>query len=451
MLSRSRLTTCRQAQKFNLKNTYSNYSSILTYNETGYVDYTNVLHEYEQHSSKAVEQAGVLLKQNLQDQTARSGYALAGWRPRVDDMAAKAVEWWNWGMSACASACIPGAVPQLISPDWEDSFTPETSSFVFGTAGENLTFNQFGAANNFVLDPRGYSAIIQGEASTFLKENDPRLRLNTQVTDIQYSDDGVTVHNADGSCVSAAYAILTFSLGVLQQNAVSFTPELPRWKQTSIEKFNMGTYTKIFLQFDHTFWPTDTEYFLYASPTTRGFYPVFQSLSHPDFLPGSNIIFVTVVSDQSYRVENMSDEETKDEVLAVLREMFPDKHVPEPTAFMYPRWTKFPWSYGSYSNWPAGTTLEMHQNLRANAGRLWFAGEATSAEYFGFLHGAYFEGRITGEEVGALLNDECVVIQGTKTCGHRPHYEELHGTTRLEEYNFFNGWPVSSFYTSGEE
>ena len=30
----------------------------------------------------------------------------------------------------------------------------------------------------------------------------------------------------------------------------------------------------------------------------------------------------------------------------------------------------------------------MHQNLRANVGRVWFAGEATSAEYYGFLHGA---------------------------------------------------------------
>lgn len=292
---------------------------------------------------------------------------------------------------------------------------------------------------------------MDGEASTFLKENDLRLRLNTRVTNVQYSEDGVTVHNADGSCISAAYAICTFSLGVLQSHAVKFSPELPHWKKTALEKFNMGTYTKIFLQFNETFWPNETEYFLYASPTTRGYYPVFQSLSRNDFLPESNIIYVTVVSDQSYRVENMSDEETKDEIMAVLRQMFPDKDIPEPKAFMYPRWTKIPWAYGSYSNWPAGTTLEMHENLRANADRLWFAGEATSAEYFGFLHGAYFEGRNTGEEVGALLKDECVVIQGTKSCGRRLHYEKLNGTTPLKEYNFFNGWPVSSFYNSDDQ
>ena len=44
-------------------------------------------------------------------------------------------------------------------------------------------------------------------------------------------------------------------------------------------------------------------------------------------------------------------------------------------------------TFGSYSNWPVGMTLEKHQNLRANVNRLYFAGEATSAQYYGFLQG----------------------------------------------------------------
>ncbi|KAI9933929.1 hypothetical protein ASPWEDRAFT_106112 [Aspergillus wentii DTO 134E9] len=412
------------AKKYDLINHYSNYSSIRTYNETGAVDYTHLLDEYEDKYELAAQEAGTILTQNLQDMTARSGLSLAGWKPSKSDMAAQAVEWWEW--------------------DWEDAFSPETSSFVFGAAGENLTFNQFGEDNNLVMDPRGYAQIIKGEASTFLEENDNRLRLNTQITDVEYNDNGVTIHNSDGSCVSAAYAICTFSLGVLQSEAVKFQPELPHWKQTAIEKFNMGTYTKIFMQFDETFWPTDTEYFLYASPTRRGYYPVWQSLSTEGFLPGSNIIFVTVVSEEAYRVERQSNEETKQEMLEVLREMFPDVDVPEPTAFIYPRWTEEPWAHGSYSNWPAGTTLEMHQNLRANADRLWFAGEATSAPYFGFLHGAWFEGRDAGEQVAALLQDRCANLEGSESCGARDHYNPLHGTSPVDDYTIANGWPVSS-------
>ena len=328
--------------------------------------------------------------------------------------------------------------------DWEDGFSPETSSFVFGVAGENLTFNQFGDANNLAIDPRGYRAIVTGEASSFLRLNDPRLRLNTQVTDIDYSQHGVSVYNEDGSCVTAAYAISTFSLGVLQNQAVRFTPDLPYWKKSAIHKFNMGTYTKVFMQFSESFWPNDTQYFLYASPTTRGYYPVFQSLSTEGFLPGSNILFVTVVGEEAYRIERQTDMETKDEILAVLRQMFPDKHVPEPMAFLYPRWTTEPWSFGSYSNWPAGTTLEMHQNLRANTGRLWFAGEATSAPYFGFLHGAWFEGKAAGEEIATLLQGRCSDSDGVRGCSGRRHYESLHGTTPGDAYSAINGWPVDS-------
>lgn len=307
-----------------------------------------------------------------------------------------------------------------------------------------MTFNQFGDANNFVIDQRGFNTIVKGEASTFLQPNDHRLLLDTKVTNITYSDQGVTVYNNDGTCISAAYAVCTFSLGVLQSEEISFDPVLPDWKNTAIQSFQMGTYTKIFLQFNETFWPEDTQFFLYASPTVRGWYPVFQSLSGPGFLPGSNILFVTVVDDQAYQVEHQTDEQTKDEVLEVLREMFPKVDVPEPTAFMYPRWTEEPWSHGSYSNWPPSTTLEMHQNLRANVQRLWFAGEATSAQYFGFLHGAWYSGQDVGNRISGLLGGVCHDGSHPGSCGEQHHYEILTGTTSYDEYNALNGWPVSS-------
>lgn len=320
---------------------------------------------------------------------------------------------------------------------------------IFGAASDNLTMAQFSDENKLVTDQRGFSSIIRGEASTFLQPHDQRLVLKNKITSISHSDDGVTVYADDGSCVSAAYAICTFSLGVLQSDTVQFEPRLPRWKETAIQKFSMGTYTKIFFQFNDTFWPRDKQYFLYASPTKRGYYPLWQSLSTPGFFPGSNIIFVTVTHDEAYRIEQQSDRETRQEALDVLRDMFPDKAVPEPTAFLYPRWTRTPWAFGSYSNWPVGTTLEMHQNLRANVGRLWFAGEAASAQYFGFLQGAWFEGREAGAQVAGLAQRRCVQLaDGPEQCGSRTHYDELHGTSPLEHYTLLNGWATSSFLAS---
>ncbi|KAJ6079610.1 hypothetical protein N7467_009363 [Penicillium canescens] len=415
------------AQEYGLKTHYSNYDNVSTYNQHGYSDYSDLLDAYDEAYSIASQRAGEILTQNLQDQTAKSGLALAGWNPKPHDMEAQAVDWWSW--------------------DFEDAYSPLESSLVFGCAGDNLTSNYFSDHDNFVLDQRGFNHIVKKQASSFLRENDPRLHLNTEVTNITYSDHGVTVHNKDGSCVEADYAICTFSLGVLQNDAVQFSPELPVWKQEAIQKFTMGTYTKIFFQFNETFWPEDTQYHLYADPAQRGWYPIWQSLSTPGFLPDSNIIFVTVTNEFAYRAERQSDEQTKKEAMEVLRKMFPEKDIPEPTAFMYPRWTSEPWSYGSYSNWPPSTSLEMHQNLRANTDRLWFAGEATSPTFFGFLHGAYFEGQDAGRQIAAIMHHHCANANSTKLreCGPRKHYETLHGTSSYSDYTMLNGWAFSSF------
>lgn len=120
--------------------------------------------------------------------------------------------------------------------------------------------------------------------------------------------------------------------------------------------------------------------------------------------------------------------------------MFGRDVVPEPIAFMYPRWSTEPWVYGSYSNWPTNVTLESHQNLRANVGRLYFAGEATSTPYFGFLHGAWTE----GEEAG-LRVARCVRTRGD--CPDMQRYETLEGpegVSRSENLNAEHGFTVDT-------
>ncbi|KAK8082405.1 N1-acetylpolyamine oxidase [Apiospora saccharicola] len=388
------------AKRYGLNNTYSNESSILTYDEKGYNDYTGVLADFEKVYSVVEQDAGYILTDNLQDTSFRAGLSTGGWKPKKD-MKMQAAEWWAW--------------------DLETAQTPEDSGFLYGITGYNLTFYQFSEENNYVWDQRGYNAFVVGESQTFLGANDTRLMLNTTVESLAYSDQGVVVKTHNG-CIQADYAISTFSVGVLQNDAITFDPPLPRWKREAIDQFQMGTYTKIFYQFNETFWDPNTQYFLYADPKVRGYYPVWQSLTGPGFLEGSNIIFVTVVENEAYRVEQQPDETTKDEGLAVLRLMFPDKKVPEPVAFCYPRWSFEEMAFGSYSNWPVGMTLEKHQNLRANVGRLYFAGEAMSAQYYGFL-----------QDSGAGMT----------------RYEVLHGTTTLNEYSPANGWLASSFLAYG--
>ncbi|TVY80942.1 Polyamine oxidase [Lachnellula suecica] len=321
------------AKKWGLNNTYSNYSSIQTYDENGIADYAALLDDYETAYSTVEEQAGTILTQNLQDRTMRTGLSIGDWKPKKD-MKKQAAEWWEF--------------------DWEYAYSPDQSSQTWAIVNYNTTFYQFSDENNYVWDQRGFNYFIESEAYTFLTPSDPRLHLSTNVTSISYSNSGVTITASDGSCIAADYAICTFSVGVLQNDVVSFTPPLPEWKQAGIEGMQMGTYTKIFFQFPPSasgsyFWETGpdptTQFFLYADPIERGWYPVFQSLSAPGFLEGSGIFFVTVVYAQSYRAEQQSDDATKAEVLAVLRSMYGADNVPEPLDFMYPRWSTEPWAF----------------------------------------------------------------------------------------------------------
>ncbi|RYC78450.1 hypothetical protein BFJ63_vAg18675 [Fusarium oxysporum f. sp. narcissi] len=402
------------AKKHGIKNQYSNYSAILSYDQGGANDYLDLINKFDEKFEIAAQDAGYIMTGNLQDTSVRAGLSVTGWKPKKD-MHAQAAEWWGW--------------------DFETAWPPEQCGLQFGVAGNNATFKHFSDETNFVIDPRGFNTFIREEAYEFLEHEDPRLLLNSTVKAIQYNSKGVKVHMEGGDCIEAEYAVCTFSVGVLQNNVVEFKPKLPRWKREAIEQFQMGTYTKIFMQFNETFWPEDMEFFLYADPDERGYYPLFQSISAPGFIEGSNILFVTVVAQEAYKVEAQSDEETQDQILEVLKSMFPDKDIPKPVAFMYPRWSLEEWAFGSYSNWPVGMTLEKHQNLRANLGRLWFAGEANSAEFFGYLQGAWTEGREVGGRVAELVSG--IAAWGSKNMAR---YEVLHGTTTPDEYNEANGW-----------
>lgn len=58
------------------------------------------------------------------------------------------------------------------------------------------------------IDPRGFKTLVQAEAVTFVRHG--QLRLNSTVSVISYSVDGVRVTLADGRVLTADYAICTF-------------------------------------------------------------------------------------------------------------------------------------------------------------------------------------------------------------------------------------------------
>ncbi|KAF8390403.1 hypothetical protein HHK36_024929 [Tetracentron sinense] len=258
------------------------------------------------------------------------------------------------------------------------------------------TFENFGEDLYFVADSRGYESVVYYVAKQFLSTDkagvitDPRLKLNKVVTEIRHSPSGVIVKTEDGSVYRAGYVMVSASIGVLQTNLINFQPDLPPWKVLAIYQFDMGVYTKIFLKFPYKFWPSGngTEFFLYAHEK-RGYYTIWQQLETE--YPGANVLLVTVTDDESRRIEQQPDSETKAEAMEVLRSMF-GKNIPEATDILVPKWWSNRFYKGTFSNWPIGVSRYEYDQIRAPVGRVYFTGEHTSEHYNGYVHGAYLAG-----------------------------------------------------------
>merc|ERR1712142_1131678 len=140
--------------------------------------------------------------------------------------------------------------------------------------------------DNFIADKRGFSQIIRNMAEKIPLNEGKNLYYNKYVTEIKYNEPGdypikVTANDTQtgvAKVFKAKWVIVTFSVGVLKSDLVSFVPKLPPWKEEVIYMFKMVRYIKIFIKFpDSTqaFWD-DNHYIMYVDPHIRGKYQIWQ-------------------------------------------------------------------------------------------------------------------------------------------------------------------------------
>ncbi|WP_324760952.1 FAD-dependent oxidoreductase [Haloarcula sp. GH36] len=231
----------------------------------------------------------------------------------------------------------------------------------------------------------GYEGVV-GSLATDLD-----VRLGHEVSRIERGSD-VMVVTDQGSFVGDR-AVVTLPLGVLQSDAVTFAPRLPRRKRLAIDRLGMGLLNKCVLRFPRQFWPDRTT--LNRVPVRRGhwteFYNLTPALDEP-VLVGFN------AGSAARSLETLDDDATAASMVRALRRVFDD--VPEPTDALVTRWAADPHARGAYSFLPPGAAPRDRDRLAAPVGdRLFFAGEATSRAYPATVQGAYSSGRRAAEEV----------------------------------------------------
>lgn len=239
-----------------------------------------------------------------------------------------------------------------------------------------------------VIFPDGYGQLTSALA------RDLDIRLGTHVSAVHYARDGVTVATDQGD-FRGDYAVVTLPLGVLQQGMVTFAPELPAAKRNAIHAQGSGLLNKAWLRFPHAFWPREPEMINYV-PATPGRWAEWLNLYH---YTGQPILLGFNAGSYGTALEAWTDAEIVADAMDVLRTIYgPD--IPAPDDWQITRWASDPLALGAYSYYAVGTDRATRRALAAPvAGRLFFAGEATSQDHPSTVHGAYMSGLRVAEDI----------------------------------------------------
>lgn len=204
---------------------------------------------------------------------------------------------------------------------------------------------------------------------------------------------------ADGTRLDADRLICTLPLGVLASGAVHLAEPLAPGRRSAIAALGMGLLNKCCLQFDATVWPDDADWIGWLGEKP-GHWAEWISLSRSLGVP---VLIGFNAADQAAEIEKLNDRDTVAAAYDALRAMFGSRF-PAPRAAQVTRWGLDRYSLGSYSFNAVGTSRATRHALSGEDwdGRLWFAGEAASPDYFGTAHGALISGERVAHAILAL-------------------------------------------------
>lgn len=238
------------------------------------------------------------------------------------------------------------------------------------------------------LLPGGYQGLVRALAQGL------DIRLQQAVQAVDWSG-GAVVVTTNQATYQAERVVVSLPLGVLKSGAVEFSPPLAEAKTTAIARLGMGVLNKCYLRFPRVFWP-DTVDWLEQISSPLGWWTEWVSL-----VPclGQPVLLGFNAADQGREMETWSDGAIVASAMATLQRLFGPR-LPEPLAYQISRWHRDRYALGAYSFNALGSTPAMRDHLAQGlAGRLFFAGEATSRQHFGTAHGAYLSGLVAAEQI----------------------------------------------------
>ncbi|KAF6843336.1 flavin containing amine oxidoreductase [Colletotrichum musicola] len=272
----------------------------------------------------------------------------------------------------------------------------------------------------------GYQALV-AKVVEDAKAKGAEVKLNTKISAISQTEDGVVVTDTNGNKFTAKTAVSTIPLGVLKTLPEStFSPTLPPRLQEAIKGTHVGVLEKLLLQYPTAWWPEAEKAgsftFLPTSdkPVTESSTPlevleastlVTANFASPS-LPGPSPTLLTYLSETPAKALLQRDPM---EVAAALHKFLvarfqPSSQPPEPTETSLTNWLTDEYSRGAtttpsiISENGERSPLDFKELGRPVwDGRLGFAGEHTEMEHRGSVAGAVVSGYREAERVVRLL------------------------------------------------
>jgi monoamine oxidase len=222
------------------------------------------------------------------------------------------------------------------------------------------------------------------------------MELNTAVSDIDLSGKDIRLTTPNGA-VTAKAVIVAVSTGILGGGDIRFTPDLPDWKQHAIANLPLGCHNRIGLLFDRD---------VFGDDHPRGTM-VLSSESEPMsfVIRPFGYDYVAGVTGGRFAdwLERAGVEAAADLAGENLKKAFGSNITKHVVRHLVTAWRGDPWVKGAYSAARPGTVGQRARLAEAIDGRLFFAGEATSSEFFATAHGAYLSGIKAAEEAHGAI------------------------------------------------
>ena len=251
------------------------------------------------------------------------------------------------------------------------------------------------------------------------------IRLKEEVISIVDKKNHVRIEMASGKIIEAKCCVCTIPLGCLQHVIAKtdmsfFQPRLCDEKINAINSIWSGSYRKVFLTFDHIFWPKEPPMIglIRNKPRRRRQQPD-RSSKLTFVLPGCHLLLnnlwarnnipcieAILCGNLGVWCFEKSNEIIQQAVIEFLEASMGLNDLSSScTDFHVTRWEEDIHTRGSYSTFHLGTTDQHVDVLQSSEwdGRLLFAGEATEIDHMGSVHGALISGKRAAADVLGLL------------------------------------------------